>query len=328
MSPPADLALVIPVWNDAEGLARLLAQISRISAISQVVVVDDASERPADPETMGWSAERLGADLVFARNAQQRGAGYARNRGLAKVTANRVLFFDSDDRFTPEFPHLMAELPREGFDFCLFAHADSRVAGAGGWGPLPGDERLWERAGILGALNEMPDAARPELIQLSAYPWNKVYRTGFLRETGTRCTEIMVHNDIELHWLSFLRAERILVSDRVAAVHVVDQHGSRLTNRSGAERLEMFRALEPVARAVAQAGPDYTLPFARFAMALFHWAGAQIAPELRPAFATRIRAFLAEALTPEAFARIADVDPDLARRINARLAWRDAAEAA
>jgi glycosyltransferase involved in cell wall biosynthesis len=329
MSPtPPDLAVVIPVWNDEAGLEQLLGQISRLTAVSQVVVIDDASERPADPARLGWTAERLGADLIFARNAQQRGAGYARNRGLAKVTAGRVIFFDSDDRFTPDFAHLLAELPSDGFDFCLFAHADSRVAATGGWGPLPDDERLWERAGAFGALNDLPSGKVPELIQLTAYPWNKVYRTDFLREAGVRCTEIMVHNDIELHWMSFLRASRILVSDRVAAVHVVHCGGARLTNRNGAERLEMFRALDPVARAVAEAGPDFTLPFARFTMALFHWASGLIAPELRAGFSARIRMFLAQHLTPDAFARIAAADPDLAQRINVRLAWQPEGEPA
>lgn len=317
-----DLAVVIPVWNDEAGLDQLLTQISRLEEISQVVVVDDASDRPADPARMGWASERLGADLVFARNAQQRGAGYARNRGLKKVTAERVIFFDSDDRFTPEFSNLIKDLPRDGFDFCLFAHADSRVAAVGGWGPLPGDERLWERSGAFGALVDLPGEGVPELIQLTAYPWNKVYRTGFLRETGIHCTEIMVHNDIELHWMSFLRASRILVSDRVAAVHVVHHHGSRLTNRSGAERLEMFRALAPVATAIGAADPCFTLPFARFAMALFHWASELIAPELQQEFFARIKEFLAQHMTSDAFARIAAADPELASMINMRLAFQ------
>ncbi|MGR3439044.1 glycosyltransferase [Alterinioella nitratireducens] len=317
-----DLAVVIPVWNDETGLDQLLSQISRLEEISQVIVVDDASKQPADPERMGWTSERLGADLVFARNAQQRGAGYARNRGLKKVTAGRVIFFDSDDRFTPEFLNLLAELPRKGFDFCLFAHADSRVAAAGGWGPLPGDERLWERSGAFGALADLPGEGVPELIQLTAYPWNKIYRTEFLRETGIHCTEILVHNDIELHWMSFLRAARILVSDRVAAVHVVHRDGRRLTNRSGAERLEMFRALNPVATAVAAADPGFALPFARFVMALFHWASELIAPELQQEFSARIKEFLLQHMTPGAFARIAAVDPELAGRINTRLAWQ------
>ncbi|EYD70551.1 glycosyltransferase family 2 protein [Limimaricola hongkongensis] len=317
-----DLAVVIPVWNDTDGLDRLLGQIAGIEAVSQVVVVDDASDIPADPARRGWSAARLGADLVFARNAQQRGAGYARNRGLQKVTAGRVIFFDSDDRFTPEFARLMEELPRDGFDFGLFAHADSRVAQAGGWGPLAGDERIWERVGIIGALAELPAGKIPELIQLSAYPWNKVYRTGFLRETGIRCTEIMVHNDIELHWLSFLRARRILVSDRVAALHVVQRNGARLTNRSGAERLEMFRALDPVAQEIAGTGPAFTLPFAKFVMALFHWAMGQLAPEHHDIFRARIRGFLARHLDAAAFARIARAEPELAARINDHLAWQ------
>lgn len=322
MTGAPDLAVVIPVWNDAEGLSRLLGQISEIKAVSQVVVVDDASDTPADPTRMGWSDERLGADIVFARNAQQRGAGYARNRGLSKVKASRVIFFDSDDRFTPDFAQLMADLPRNGFDFCLFAHADSRVAHSGGWGPLSGDERLWQRASAFGALTPATSVQIPELIQLSAYPWNKVYRTDFLRESGIRCTEIMVHNDIELHWLSFLRAKRILVSDRVAAVHVVQRQGSRLTNRNGAERLEMFRALDPVAREVAIAGPEFTLPFAKFIMALFHWATGQLAPEHHEVFADRIRDFLACHLDAAGFEAVARAEPDLAERINARLAWR------
>lgn len=317
-----DLAVVIPVWNDAEGLDQLLKQISRLDAVSQVVIVDDASDRPADPASMGWTAGRLGADLVFARNAQQRGAGYSRNRGLKKVTTSRVIFFDSDDRFTPEFASLMADLPKGGFDVCVFAHADSRVAQSGGWGPLAGDDRLWERAGVFGALNELPAEKVPELIQISAYPWNKVYRTAFLREAGIRCTEIMVHNDIELHWLSFLRADRILVSDRVAAIHVVQRSGARLTNRSGAERLEMFRALDPVAEEISKAGPTFTLPFAKFVMALFHWALNQLAAKYHDAFRGRIRAFLAHHLDAAAFARIAAAEPELAKRINAHLAWQ------
>lgn len=317
-----DLAVVIPVWNDAAGLSRLLEQISRIRLVSQVVVVDDASDTPADPEGLGWNAERLGAELVFARNARQRGAGYARNRGLKKVTAARVIFFDSDDLFTQEFEYLLEELPSGGFDFCLFAHADSRVAAAGGWGPLPDDERLWQQANIIGALAELPTDKVPELIQLVAYPWNKIYRTGFLREHNISCTEITVHNDIELHWRSFLEARRILVSDRVAALHVVRRDGMRLTNRSGAERLDVFQALEPVARGVDRAGERFTLPFARFVMALFHWGIGQVTPDLLPAYRTRIREFLAEFLTERSFHQIAIADPDLATRINAHLAWQ------
>lgn len=318
----SDLAVVIPVWNDATGLDRLLAQISKLKEVSQVVVVDDASDTPADPVNMGWTAARLGADLVFARNAQRRGAGYSRNRGLKKVTTNRVIFFDSDDRFTSEFTHLINELPQDRFDFCVFGHADSRVAKIGGWGPLPGDERLWEQAGAFGALSELPAEKVPHLIQLIAYPWNKVYRTGFLREAGLRCTEIMVHNDIELHWLSFLRASRILVSDRVAAVHVVHQHGTRLTNRKGIERLEMFRALDPVRAEIASAGPSYILPFIRFVLALFHWAFDQLAPEYHTQFRKQIRNFLARSLDCKAFALIAAAEPELAARINTHLAWQ------
>lgn len=317
--PPAgrlDLALVIPVWNDAAGLARLLDQARGLGLFSQIVVVDDGSDDPV----------AAAPDLVLLRHDRPLGAGPARNAGLAAVTAAHVLFFDADDLLTAELPDLLADLAGAGaFDFCLFKHADSRVAAEPRWGQPDWDERFWEAAGHgIGALRDAGPGALPLLAQTANYPWNKIYRTAFLREHGIGCAATAVHQDIPLHWLGFLAARRVLVSDRICAWHRVEAAGARLSNRMGAERLEVFTALAPVAEAAARAGdPAWRAALADFTLGLVDWIAARIDPALRPALAAAERDWLA-ATGLVWQAELAGRDPALAARIAARLADRGA----
>ena len=309
------LSVVIPVWNDREGLRRLLAQLAGLAAVGQVIVVDDASEEPADPLAPDLRPEGMQAEVVFLRNARQRGAGYARNRGLAHATLPWTLFLDSDDSLLPAIGPLLADLEGREFDVCVFAHADSRVVAAGGRGPLEGDVRLWQEAGARGALAPLGPGGLPHLIQISAYPWNKVYRTDFLREAGLSFTEIAVHNDVEIHWRSLLAADTILVSDRVCLLHRVASRGGRLTNREGDARLALPQAIAPILPDLARAGPDYALPFARFLAALHHWAGERTAPQYRARLHRELWTLYARATDADSFARVAAGDPELAARI-------------
>lgn len=316
------LSVVIPVWNDPEGLARLLHQLMALPQGVRVIVVDDGSDEPVSAEALGLAELARDPRLSWLRSGLQRGAGHARNLGLAQVQTSHVLFLDSDDLLLPAFSGLLemllaAETP--GFDFCLFRHVDSRLRAAGRPGPLDTDQLHWRLAGI----PERPVLLRPEaaarLARISAYPWNKVYRTGFLRETGIRCTEIAVHNDIELHWRSFFQARRILATAQLCAEHFVHEDGRRLTNRTGAERFEVFRALEPV-QADLVADPTRAALFAEavaeFHLALFHWIETGLDAALRPAFRWKAQGFLRAGVGLPLFTLIATRDPGLAARLN------------
>lgn len=287
--PLPDLALVIPVWNDAEGLARLLQVARDLGCFAQIVVVDDGSDVPVPPAP----------DVTLIRHATPRGGGVARNAGLDHVTCAHVLFFDADDLITPDLLDLLGDLGaclQDGgsFDFCLFKHADSRVALEPRWGQPDWDEALWARARhAVGTLDQARPEALPVLAQTANYPWNKIYRTGFLRDHGIGCAATAVHQDIPLHWLAFLMARTVLVSDRICAWHAVGLTGARLTNRRGPERLQVFQALDPVARAVAQADdPAWRAALADFTLGLVDWIAARIDPEYLAALRVAEAAFL------------------------------------
>lgn len=316
---PARLALVIPVHNDQPHLTRLLNRAARLDLFDQIIICDDGSDLPVTlPEALG--GDLIGprrCPVTLVRHDTPRGAGAARNTALAHVSASHLLYFDSDDLLTAELPLIWQDLQEQTFDFCLFRHHDSQRDYFGGWGQIPHDEALWRRAGV--SQSVMADVRRDALWMLaetSNYPWNKIYRTGFLRAQGLRCTETMVHNDIELHWGSFLTASRVLVSSRIGALHVVHPGASRLTNRAGEERLRVFEALRPVLDRLGSCADDAaTLAFLRFTSGLAIWIERVIAPALVPEFRHRLRSFLQEALPPGLFARLSREDPVLALRL-------------
>lgn len=311
------LSVVIPVRNDPDGLTRLLTQLAKMRIADQILVCDDASDVSCRPADLGFDEATLG--IAYLRSQAHLGAGYARNMGIATLKTDHVLFFDSDDILTDELPILLEDLKGQNFDFCLFRHIDSRQREKSSPGPMTSDQHLWEDAGLMMDHPTLIDQAQAaKIVMIAAYPWNKIYRTNFLREQGICCTEIPVHNDIELHWGSFLKARRILASSRLCCEHFVHEHGDRLTNRSGAERLRVFEALAPLHSILHATAQEvmFLLPMAQFYTRLFDWILGTLDTCFHETFHRKVAAFLLEHHTPATMTLIAAKDPRLARHIN------------
>lgn len=98
------LSLVIPVYG-AEGLLkRILAHVPLLVqcaadagfSLCEVVVVDDGSRVPVDPERCG--ADALGGlPVVLLRNSRNRGKGYSVRRGALAAKGDWVLMSDVDE---------------------------------------------------------------------------------------------------------------------------------------------------------------------------------------------------------------------------------------
>ncbi|SFU21335.1 glycosyltransferase family 2 protein [Sedimentitalea nanhaiensis] len=316
MSAALDLTVAIPVHNDRDPLLALLGELR---CATRIVVVDDGSEQPLQQGDLCAAAGLPPERLTLLRHDSALGAGAARNAALAQVQTDYLLYLDADDLPTRELPLLLADLEGQDFDFCIFRHHDSRSEQENYWGPDPHDRALWRAAGSdIGALTPVGPAAAAQLVQTANYPWNKIYRTGFLRDHGIRCSRIPVHEDIELHWRSFLNARRILASDRIAAIHFVTPGGNRLTNALGPDRLRVFEPLTAIADEISTTGVD-PLPFARFTVGLLGWIHDHLHPELRPGFADRAQAFLNAPANPALRSAIDDTRPGLRADIAALL---------
>ena len=90
--PAADIAVVIPHYEDPDRLARCLDALAREDlGGAEVVVVDNASPTAPPPDA-------LKAAHPFARFVTEpvKGAAAARNRGVAETAAPHLLFLDCD----------------------------------------------------------------------------------------------------------------------------------------------------------------------------------------------------------------------------------------
>jgi mycofactocin system glycosyltransferase len=114
-------AVVVPVRDDAAGLARTLGAVTSMG-VADVVVVDDAS---ADEAAVATAAAGTGARVV--RSERRLGAAGARERGWRACEAPIVVFLDAQVRPT-------GEGGREGdggaWLAALLAHFDDPAVGA------------------------------------------------------------------------------------------------------------------------------------------------------------------------------------------------------
>lgn len=153
------IALLIPHYNNPQGLANSLASIGEEECVDAVIVDDGSTRAPLD-ETLARAAWKANGTLTFLYLPQNRGIEYALNTGLAAIVAagyayaarldcgdlnmphrcalqaafldchpdiallgSAVVFFDErGDRFTLNQPQTHVEIVRQMHDDNAFTH--------------------------------------------------------------------------------------------------------------------------------------------------------------------------------------------------------------
>ena len=94
MAPPRDVSVIIPAYNEEEGIASVVAGVLAGGAWREVLVVDDGSnDRTAE------RAASAGARVV--RHPYNKGNGAAVKTGVRVATGDVVLLMDADGQHDP-----------------------------------------------------------------------------------------------------------------------------------------------------------------------------------------------------------------------------------
>ncbi len=110
-----EVSVVIPVYNAAAFLADAVRSALALTAVREVVLVDDGSTDGSSELCLRLCQEDARVKLYQHPGGVNRGASLSRNLGIEKATCPFVAFLDSDDRFLPtrfdSEPRIFSEHP-------------------------------------------------------------------------------------------------------------------------------------------------------------------------------------------------------------------------
>ncbi len=128
-SPPLDLSIVIPAFNEEQRLPKAIERIGAFLSArpwrAEIIVVDDGSS-DATPELIDRYRKQL-LNLRLISNGRNRGKGYSVRHGVLEARGEIVLFSDAD-LSTPieEADKLLVALREKGYDAAIGSRALDR----------------------------------------------------------------------------------------------------------------------------------------------------------------------------------------------------------
>ncbi len=309
----AKISIIVPAFNMASLIGETLDSVLRNETEMDIVVVDDASTDNTCDIVEQYMARH--ANIRLMRSETNTGPGVARNRALATIDSEYCLFHDADDLLHGGAVDTVLPLMDDtNIDVAAFRYSVLRTAGGAPGEMAPIDKNIWDS--VLGSRDSAMidlDSTAQFLVTIN-YPWNKILRTSFIRQTNWRFSTARINEDILPHWAAYMNAGRFLAINSSLTTHRLipgrEQHTSTFDER----RLEMFAALKdteklflenPIFRA------KYYPIFIVFKAGLLEWAAKQMREDLHGLFREYV-AHSYQYFTDEDFDSVYRINPSIA----------------
>ena len=201
------VSVVMPTYNAAEYLPETLAGLTKQTFSNfEVIFVDDGSQDGTVALLQDFAAKD-GRAIVLQQEHQY--AGAARNLGMRHARGKYFLFLDADDFFLPQMLEKSVEkAERTDSDICVFRanrinHETREISG------MPWTMRI-DKCPAEETFSIQTNAK--QIFEFTtAAPWNKLYRSDFVREYGLTFQETRQSNDVAFVCTSLALASKISV---------------------------------------------------------------------------------------------------------------------
>lgn len=240
-------SIVMPAYNSENHLCDSIVSIEQQTwGDWELIVVDDAStDRTAEIALMAADEDPR---IRVIRHPENRWASEARNTGIKAASGRYLWMCDADDTFSPDLlESCAASVAENPADVVVFGHTEIHCGPAGGRGASSsgnnaeslGNNARADEDGILfaapivpaPAICRTPEELRPLIAQLEylssyGYPWNKVFRLDYLRDSGVLFERGDFIEDIVFNVKAFQDIGSMNVIDRPLYNYVVREEGS------------------------------------------------------------------------------------------------------
>ncbi len=241
------VSVIVPVYNAEPYLRQCLESVLRQSLREiELICVDDGAEDASGAICEAYAAQDARIRVLHQEN---RGAGAARNAGLAAARGTYLAFLDADDLYAPQaLEKAYARACGSGAEIVLFGAAYCDGEGALLFREEPNRRPLGNRT-----VFSAREAPRYFFQVTSCNTWNKLFRREFVLAHALRFQEIRTANDLCFVYAAMARAERIALLPEDLVRHRV-LRGANLQSRKSASPADFLTALEAVRRDLAELG--------------------------------------------------------------------------
>ena len=217
---------MIPVYNIEAHLRQCLDSVAGQTLTDlEIICVDDGSTDASFKILTEYAARDNRFQIIRQENA---GPGAARNTGLGRAAGEYLIFLDSDDWFEPDFLERMVLRAREtnaDVTICEAVEFDTRTGTE-----LPSAWML--KTQYLPGETFAPEEIAEYVFQFTyGWPWDKLYRAGFIREMGISYPALPNSEDLVFVFQSLALARYIAVLKETLVHHRVNRAASVSNSR-------------------------------------------------------------------------------------------------
>lgn len=194
-------SFVIPHHNRPELLNRLLDTIPEREDI-QIIVVDDNSDSDKKP-----AIQRSDVQLIFIDKEHTKGAGKARNVGMAEAKGEWLLFADSDDIYEKGFIDILDMYRSKDIDilcFDMYFQYDLKTK-----------KERWPNVyskTIEKYLSCKPNQYWLRMVKHSNQgPTNFMVKLDYIKKIGVKFGETLIGEDAPFHHIAFMSTDKVEV---------------------------------------------------------------------------------------------------------------------
>lgn len=175
-------SFIIPHHNSPKLLNCCLASIPEREDI-QIIVVDDNSKEDKKP-----CIERQGVEVIYIDAQHTKGAGRARNVGMAKATGKWLLFADCDDYYEEGFLDVLDGYKDKDIDVLYFNY---NVKDSNGNCNTSDNSLQKFISSYLGDCQQLL-----QIKYRNNAPWDKMVKCSFVKEHNMYFEEVVNGNDV------------------------------------------------------------------------------------------------------------------------------------
>lgn len=224
------LSVVLTVYNMEDCLTSCLDDIVEQEFTDfELICIDDGSTDNSLEILKSYADKDSRLRLITQKN---KGAAQSRNLGLDEACGTYVMLLDSDDLFEPNFfGSMMDKAETTHSDIvtcrtCEYDHQSKKTIPAE-WIVKKQYLPTFEPFSAL-------DTKGCIFTALMGWPWDKLYRTSFLRKNNLRFPSVKNSEDLYFVYLALVKAERLSIVDEVLIKHRINRVGSVSNSRMDA----------------------------------------------------------------------------------------------